>query len=170
LAQPDTQATEQVAVAPEVEEIPTWKVVIYSGTDVLEQEVPLPLDENGLTEEQAAEAEADAAKAEEEAALVEREAQLAEREAELDAREAGMNKQGAAVDTPAKKDDATKTETLETTVAPKSTKVLKRAATEEKEQAEKKTEKKTEEKEQAVKKDTDKKAWDGAVKRFLTGA
>ncbi|MBT4866836.1 MAG: Flp pilus assembly protein CpaB [Planctomycetaceae bacterium] len=166
LTQPETQAAEEVAVAPVVEEIPTWKVVIYSGKDVLEQEVPLPLDENGLTEEQVAKAEAEAAKAEEEAALAEREAQLAEREAELDAREAEMNKPAAAVETPAKKDEATKTKTLEAIVAPEPTEVLNRSATEEEEQAEEKTEVKTE----AVKKDTDKKAWDGAVKRFLTGA
>lgn len=72
---------------PEVAEVPTWKVTIYAGEDVLEQDVPLPLDENGMTEE--------------EAALAEREARLAEREAVLNAREAEMNKQSQPVDGPA---------------------------------------------------------------------
>ncbi|MCH8243655.1 MAG: hypothetical protein IH897_13735 [Planctomycetes bacterium] len=58
-----------------------WTVMIYSGEDVLEQQVPLPLDENGMTEE--------------EAAFAEREARLAEWEAALEARESELEGQNS---------------------------------------------------------------------------
>ncbi len=173
---------EEAVEEPTVEDIPMWTVVIYSGNDVLEQEVPLPLDEDGLTEEQAV-------KAEEEEALAEREAQVTEREAAVDAREAALNRQPAAVETllreddteknnteknDAEKNDTAQPETNETTAAPETTEVSENpAVTEEKqatetERAEENTE--AEEKTQAVKKDTDTKVWIGVVKRFLTGA
>jgi pilus assembly protein CpaB len=178
---------EEAVEEPAVEDIPMWTVVIYSGNDVLEQEVPLPLDEDGLTEEQAV-------KAKEEEALAEREAQVTEREAAVDAREAALNRQPAAVGTLLREDDTEKNdaeknnteknntekndtaqpETNETTAAPKTTEVSENpAVTEEKqatetERAEENTE--AEEKTQAVKKDTDTKVWIGVVKRFLTGA
>ena len=70
-----------------------WTVTIYSGDEVLKTEVPLPVDEFGMTEE--------------EAAFAERETRLDEREAALEARESQLEEQNSPDDGTAG-EDATK--------------------------------------------------------------
>lgn len=148
---PQPETTAPVEIEPIEPEQPMWTVMVYAGEDVLEQQVPMPLDENGLTEE--------------EAALAEREAKLAEWEARLQAREAQLQNQngstlepdGSGSDSDLPDADASPVTAPTPTLAPDPT-------------ASPETEQTTPASPENAEDRPDAKLWKGVLKRFLTGA